>query len=145
MMKGPVPSLRAPALAALAAAAWCARAAAADPDLPVHVPAGVADAEGTVVCVHTAEGGVEAVDAASGRRLWLSGAPSRALLVSRGQGWVLEERGGALRVTAYDARSGRAAGTWSLSALELPAWARLAEPREGARSRRSPSTPGSPA
>jgi hypothetical protein len=95
---------------------------------PVYFPAGVADSAGAVGCVHTPEGGVEAVDLASGRRLWQSPAPSRALLIERGRAFLLEERGGRLRLSAYDPRTGRPAGTWA-SGLELPAWASLAEPR----------------
>jgi hypothetical protein len=122
---------RALTLAALAAiVAPAGSLADAAVEVPVPVPAGVADAEGTLACIRTAEDGVEAVDVASGRRLWASAAPARALLVSGGTAWLLEEREArALRVSAYDARSGRPAGAWALAALRLPAWARLAEAR----------------
>src|SRR6266446_8739248 len=41
-------------------------------DEPVYVPAGVIDADGTVGCLRTPSGGVEAVDLATGRTLWRS-------------------------------------------------------------------------
>lgn len=84
---------------------------------PVHVPGGVSDAAGAVLCVRTPAGGVVAVDGATGADLWESAAPSRPLLLSGGAAFLLEERG-ALRVAAYDARSGRPLRAWPVDAPE---------------------------
>ena len=52
---------------------------------PTYIPTGVSDAGGDVGCFRTPEGGVEAVDLATGRSLWRSAAPARAMLVARGR------------------------------------------------------------
>src|SRR6266566_4651871 len=98
----------------------------------VYIPAGVSDAAGTVGCLLTPEGGVEAVDLAAGRSLWRSAAPARALSIARGRAFILEERAGQpLRLAAYDARGGRLLRAYDLAALALPPWASLAEPGAG--------------
>jgi hypothetical protein len=126
---------RAAACVAALAAAMPARAA--DPpgsisgiEEPAFFPAGVADAPGAVGCVRTPDGGVEAIDLASGRRLWRSSAPARALLISRDRAFLLEQRDGHLRLAAYQPHTGRALGAWPAPS-GLPAWASLAEPSGG--------------
>jgi len=95
---------------------------------PIYLPAGVSDAAGTVGCLRTPEGGVQAVDLATGRSLWRTDAPARALMIARGRAYVLEERAGRpLRVAAYDARSGRLQRAYDLATLALPPWASLSE------------------
>jgi hypothetical protein len=119
---------------ALLAMAWLAAPAGAqagpgattDPEAATFLPAGIADAAGSVACVRTPEGGVEAVELSTGRELWRAAAPSRALLVAGGRAFVLEERGARrLHLSAYEPGTGRPAGTWAI-ALDLPAWASLA-------------------
>ena len=119
---------------ALLAAAWLAapagaqagRGAATGPEPATFLPAGIADAAGSVACVRTPEGGVEAVELSTGRELWRSAAPSRALLVAGGRAFILEERGARrLQLSAYEPRTGRPAGTWAV-ALDLPGWTALA-------------------
>jgi hypothetical protein len=60
-----------------------------------------------------------------------SGRAARALLLARGQAFLLEERAGRLTVAAYGARQGRLARSYDLRPLALPPWASLAERREG--------------
>jgi len=99
---------------------------------PTYIPAGVSDAGGTVGCIKTPEGGVEALDLRTGRSLWRSDAPSRALLVASGRAFVLEERPGRrLRVAAYSPRGGRLIGAYDLTTLEWPAWVSLAGATDG--------------
>jgi len=61
---------------------------------PTYIPAGISDEAGSVGCLHTPAGGVEAVDLATGRSLWHAAAPARALLLAGGQAFLLEERAG---------------------------------------------------
>jgi len=96
-------------------------------ETPRYFPAGVADAAGSVGCARTPDGGVEALDLASGKRRWRSAAPARALLVAREGAFLLEERGGRLQLSRYEPRTGRRLGTWPIR-LEQPAWVSLAEP-----------------
>jgi len=98
---------------------------------PTYIPAGISDEAGSVGCLYTPAGGVEAVDLATGRSLWRSDAPARALLLAGGQAFLLEERAGRLRVASYGARRGRVARSYDLTRLVLPAWASPAEPRAG--------------
>lgn len=114
------------AAASLAAPARArAEPAVPGPEAATFFPAGIADAAGTVACLRTPEGGVEAVDLASGRELWRSAAPSRALVVAGGRAFLLEQRAGRrLQIAAYLAGTGRPAGTWAIP--DLPAWASLA-------------------
>jgi hypothetical protein len=121
------------ALALLGAQAIPPRgAAAATVEEPTYIPAGVVDAQGTVGCLRTPEGGVEAVDLETGRSLWRSAAPARALSIARDRALLLEERAGrGLRVAAYAAREGRLMRAYDLATLALPAWASLAEARAG--------------
>src|SRR6267378_3605630 len=101
-------------------------------ETPTCIPAGVSDVGGTVGCVRTPEGGVEAIDLKTGRSLWRSAAPARALLVAPGRAFVLEERAGRrLRVAAYSPRGGRLIGAYHLTTLDLPPWATLAGADEG--------------
>jgi hypothetical protein len=101
-------------------------------ETPTYIPAGVSDAGGAVGCLRTPDGGVEAVDLATGRSLWRSAAPARALLVAAGRAFVLEERAGRpLRVAAYIPREGRLIRAYDLTRLELPAWASLGGAGEG--------------
>jgi hypothetical protein len=101
-------------------------------ETPTYIPAGVSDAAGTVGCLRTPEGGVVAVDLATGRALWRSAAPARALLVARGQAFVLEERAGRpLRAACYAARRGRLNRAYALTSLRLPPWASLGGANEG--------------
>jgi hypothetical protein len=115
------------AAACLAAPAGArAEPAVPGPEAATFFPAGIADAAGTVACLHTPEGSVEAVDLGSGRKLWRSAAPSRALVVAGGRAFLLEERPGRrFQIAAYQPGSGRSAGTWAI-APDLPAWASLA-------------------
>jgi hypothetical protein len=99
-------------------------------EAPAYFPGGVADALGSVGCVHTLAGGVDALDLASGRRLWKSDAPSRALIIAGERAFLLEQRSGRLQLAACDARTGRILATWPCDA-RLPAWASLAEPSGG--------------
>ena len=102
-------------------------AAAGRVEAPAYIPAGVSDVGGAVGCLRTPEGGVEAVDLATGRSLWRSAAPARALLVAPGRAFVLEERAGRpLSLAAYTPREGRLIRAYDLTALELPSWASLA-------------------
>jgi hypothetical protein len=118
-------------LAAAVAVPGAAWAGPPPPEPATFLPAAVADAAGTVACLRTPERGVEAVDLASGRELWRSAAPSRALLVAGGLAFVLEERGQRrLQLSAYEPGTGLPAGTWAV-ALDLPGWASLAEPASG--------------
>jgi len=99
---------------------------------PVYLPGGVCDVGGEVGCLRTPEGGVEAVDLETGRSLWSSAAPARALVIARGRAFVLEAPpDGPLRVAAYETHSGRLARSYELATLTLPAWASPAEPRDG--------------
>jgi hypothetical protein len=91
-----------------------------------YIPAGIADSPGTIACVRTPEGGVEVLDLRRGKKLWGSPAPSRALLVSNGTVFLLEERGGRLRLSSYRDRTGQRVGGWTLQ-LDLPGWATLSE------------------
>src|SRR6266850_1844939 len=101
-------------------------------ETPTCIPAGVSDAGGTFACVRTPEGGVEAIDLKTGRSLWRSAAPARALLVALGRAFVLEERAGRrLRVAAYTPRGGRLIAAYDLTKLDLPPWASLAGSAEG--------------
>ena len=101
-------------------------------ETPTCIPAGVSDVDGAVGCVRTPEGGVEAIDLKTGRSLWRSAAPARALLVAPGRAFVLEERAGRrLRVAAYTPRGGRLIGAYDLTKLDLPPWASLAGSAEG--------------
>jgi len=117
---------------------WLVAAGAVDPavtpndEVPAYFPAGLTNASGSVGCVRTLVGGVEALDLASGRRLWKSDAPSRALLVASDRVFLLEERGGRLQLAAYEPRGGRRIKTWPCD-LGLPAWAALSEPGGGRR------------
>jgi hypothetical protein len=114
------------ALALLGAKAKASPGAAGTVEAPTYIPAGVSDAGGTVGCVRTPDGGLEAVDLATGRSLWRSAAPARALLVAPGRAFVLEERAGQpLRVAAYTPREGRLIRAYDLTTLELPPWASL--------------------
>lgn len=99
--------------------------------LPTYIPAGISDEGGTVGCLRTPAGGVEAVDLETGRSLWKSAAPARALLLAGGQAFLLEERAGRLRVAAYGARRGRVGRSYDLATLKLPPWASLSERRAG--------------
>src|SRR6266850_1261396 len=121
------------ALAILAAPSHAPRGAGAETvETPTYIPAGVSDVGGTVGCVRTPEGGVEAVDLRTGRSLWRSAAPARALLVASGRAFILEERAGRrLRVAAYSSRGGRLIGAYDLTTLDLPPWASLAGAAEG--------------
>src|SRR4249920_1191150 len=96
-------------------------------EVPSYFPAGLTNASGSVGCVRTLAGGVEALDLASGRRLWKSDAPSRALLIASDAVFLLEERGGRLQIADYEPRGGRRIRTWPCG-VGLPAWASLAEP-----------------
>jgi predicted DCC family thiol-disulfide oxidoreductase YuxK len=99
---------------------------------PIYIPAGVSDQAGAVGCIATPEGGAVAVDLASGRTLWDSKAPARALLITGGRTFVLEERAGeGLRVAARTTRDGREVRTYKLSPLPLPSWASLGGARDG--------------
>ncbi len=129
--------MRAATILGIVAAFLCAPAdaigdaAAAE---PVYLPGGVSDASGAVGCLRTPEGGLEAIELATGRSLWSSSAPARALLIARGRAFVLEERRGeSLRLSVYDARSGLAPRAYDLASLALPAWATLGESRDGRR------------
>ncbi len=94
--------------------------------LPTRVPGAVADPVGTVVLVRTPEGGVEAVEGATGSSLWRRPAPARALLVDAGTAFLLEETApGKLRVTAVHLRTGGAGSVFLLPAGAVPAWAGL--------------------
>ena len=99
-------------------------------ETPAYFPGGVADARGTVGCVRTLAGGVDALDLSSGKRLWTSAAPSRVVLVESDRAFLLEERNGGLRLAAYATRGGRLLASWPCDA-RLPAWASLAEPGAG--------------
>jgi len=99
--------------------------------LPAYIPAGISDEGGTVGCLRTPVGGVEAVDLETGRSLWKSAAPARTLLLAGGQAFLLEERAGRLHVTAYSSRRGRVGRSYDLTTLKLPPWASLAERRAG--------------
>jgi len=101
-------------------------------EVPAYFPVGLTNPSGSIGCVRTLTGGVEALDLASGRRLWKSDAPSRALLVGSHEVFLLEERGGRLQAAAYEPRGGRRIKTWPCNA-GLPAWASLAEPGGGRR------------
>ncbi|HET6922967.1 MAG TPA: hypothetical protein VFI16_07460 [Anaeromyxobacteraceae bacterium] len=112
----------------LLAAAWLSAPAGAQasPEAATFLPAGIADQAGSVACVRTPEGGVAAVDLSTGRELWRSAAPSRALLVGAGKAFVLEERGARrLQLAAYEPRTGRPAGDWAIG-FGMPGWASLA-------------------
>ncbi len=99
---------------------------------PVYIPAGVSDSDGTIGCLVTPQGGVEAVDLATGRSRWRVSPPARALLVAGGRAFVLEEGAGPrLRLAAYAARTGKLSRAYDLAALGLPPWASLAERGEG--------------
>jgi len=98
---------------------------------PTYIPAGISDEAGSVGCLHTPAGGVEAVDLATGRSLWHAAAPARALLLAGGQAFLLEERAGRLSVASYGARQGRLARSYDLATLRLPPWASLAGTRAG--------------
>jgi hypothetical protein len=117
------------------ASLWMLAAGAVGPavapnvEVPSYFPAGLTNASGSVGCVRTLAGGVEALDLASGRRLWKSAAPSRALLVASDGVFVLEERGGRKQLTVHEPRSGRRIKTWPCG--ELPAWTSLAESGAG--------------
>jgi len=98
-------------------------------EAPSYFPAGLTNASGSVGCIRTLAGGVEALDLASGRRLWKSAAPSRALLVASDGVFVLEDRGGRKQLAVHEPRSGRRIKAWPCG--ELPAWASLAESGAG--------------
>ena len=101
-------------------------------EAPVYIPAGVSDPAGTLGCLRTPQGGVEAVDLATGRSQWRVSPPARALLVSDGRAFVLEEGAGPrLRLAAYAARTGKLNRAYDLAALGLPPWASLADRGEG--------------
>jgi len=114
---------------------WMLAASAVGPAVPANAeppsyfPAGLTSGSGSVGCIRTLAGGVEALDLASGRRLWKSAAPSRALLIGSDGVFVLEERGGRKQLARYELRGGRPIKTWPCS--ELPAWASLAESGAG--------------
>jgi hypothetical protein len=118
------------------ASLWMFAAAATGPavttsdESPAYFPGGLTNASGSVGCVRTLTGGVDALDLATGRRLWKSDAPSRALLVGGDGVYFLEQRGGRLQIAVYDTRGGRRIKTWPCS-VGLPAWASLAEPTDG--------------
>jgi hypothetical protein len=114
----------------LVAAGVVGSAATPSYELPSYFPGGLTNATGSIGCVRTLTGGVDVLDLASGRRLWKSDAPSRALLVGSDEVFLLEERGGRLQVAAYEPRGGRRIRTWPCS-LGLPAWASPAEPGGG--------------
>jgi len=126
-----MPQFLAPSLVSL----WIAGVISSAAVSPVHesqgyFPAGLATESGSVGCVRTMSGGVEAVDLATGKRLWNSDAPSRALVVEAESAILLEERGGRLQLTAREPRSGRLIRTWPCD-VSLPGWASLAEPSAG--------------
>jgi hypothetical protein len=120
------------------ASLWMLAAGAVGPavapnvEVPSYFPAGLTNASGSVGCVRTLAGGVEALDLASGRRLWKSDAPSRALLIGNDGVFLLEERGGRMQLAVYEPRGGRRIKTWPCS-VGLPEWASLAEPGGGRR------------
>ena len=105
-------------------------AVATSDGVPAYFPGGLTNRAGSIGCIRTLSGGVEALELGSGRRLWKSDAPSRALLVGSDGVLLLEERGRQLQVTAYEPRGGRRIKTWPCN-LGLPAWASLAEPAGG--------------
>ena len=115
------------ATALFALAAIGAFPASSDALAPVYIPAGVADEKASVACVRTPEGGVEAIDLARGRTLFVAAPPARPLLIASGVAYLLEERPGrALQMALYDVARGRLLRTIDLAALALPAWASIA-------------------
>ncbi|HEU4384931.1 MAG TPA: hypothetical protein VFR85_15725 [Anaeromyxobacteraceae bacterium] len=130
-MAGLLAGAAAPARSPAAPERLAGPALPASSEAATFLPAGIADAAGSVACLRTPEGGVESVDLVTGRGLWRSPPPSRALLIDGERAFVLEERPGRrLAIAAYAARSGKAAASWTV-ALDLPAWASLAEPGDG--------------
>ena len=98
---------------------------------PTYLPAGVSDFAGTLGCLRSPEGGVDAVDLKSGRSLWRSDARARPLLVTGGRAFLLEESAKQpLRLVVRTAQDGRQVRAYDLASLALPPWASLSEQRE---------------
>lgn len=99
-------------------------------EIPAYFPAGVANVAGSVGCVRTLAGGVDALDLGTGKRLWKSDPPSRALYVGSESAILLEQRNGRLQIAAYEPRKGRCIKAWPCN-FALPPWASLAETSGG--------------
>ncbi len=122
------------AMLLFALAALGAFPASSDALAPVYIPAGVADEPGSVACVRTPEGGVEAIDLARGRTLFVAAPPAQPLLIASGVAYLLEERPErALQMAMYDVARGRLLKSIDLAALALPAWVSI----DGAAGRRA--------
>jgi hypothetical protein len=121
----PVPPFRRTAAATFlfALVAIGAFPASSDALTPVYIPAGVVDEQASVACVRTPEGGVEAIDLAHGRTLFVAKPPAKPLLIAAGVAYLLEARPGrGLQVAMYDIARARLLKTIDLAVLALPAW-----------------------
>ena len=114
-------------LAALTAALLCGQALSTSSTFaitvvePIYLPAGVSDTAGTLGCVRSEEGGVDAVDLKSGRSLWHSDSSARPLLVTGGRAFLLEESAKQpLRLVVRTAENGRQLRAYDLRSLALP-------------------------